>query len=118
MDKSMMPIMMVMMIIMIMGIMFTVQGVMMHNQVDVEEAKFHELQAQYWSISKAERDAAPTGSALNQQLVELKQFPSELMSLKLIGVGKILTGIFVVLFGILIALMIMPKRLGKMMMKS
>ncbi len=85
----------------------------MQSQVTGQEAAFHQLQESYFSISKSERDAAETGSAVNSQLVEIQNFPSELLRLKLVGVGKILTGIYILLFGILIALIMMPSRLGK-----
>lgn len=110
---KMKPIMIVMMLLMIISIVFTAKGVIMHKQVSVEEAKFHELQNDYFSISKATRDSAADNSALSSQLVEIKNFPSELLRLKLVGVGKILTGIFILLFGILMALMMMPGKLGK-----
>lgn len=110
-DKKMI-MMLLMVLIGIVSIVFAVQGVMMHRQVSVEEAEFHAKQSAYFSQSKAVRDAAATGSALNQQLVEIQQTPSELLRLKLVGVGKILTGIFILLLGILIALVMMPIRLG------
>lgn len=115
--KNMSPIMLVMLIIVVAGIVYALQGVNMQNQVAVEEAKFHELQRDYFSNTKQVRDAAATGSELSQQLVEIQNFPSELLRLKLVGVGKILTGIFILLFGILIALMLMPTRLGKILYK-
>ncbi len=40
-------------------------------------------------------------------------YPSELLRLKLVGIGKILTGIFILLLEILMALVMMPMRLGK-----
>jgi len=123
--KQMMPILMIVGIITIAGVVYLFQGVSMQNQVPVEEAKFHALQADYWIQSKADRDAAATGSELNQQLVRLQQYPSELMELKLVGIGKILTGIFALLFVIGIFLFMMPIRLAmiqkagmEMMMKQ
>jgi len=109
------PIMILMMLIMLFSLVFAVWGIQMHAQVNSQEAEFHRLNAEYWDLSKAEREAAPTGSELNQQLVEIQNFPSELLRLKLIGVGKILTGIYVLLFGILIALIMMPMRLAQFM---
>jgi len=105
-----------MMIIMLISLVFAYQGIMMQGKVASEEQKFHDLQANYWILDKATRDAAEVGSDLNKQLVDIKNYPSTLMELKLIGVGKILTGIYVLLFGILIALIMMPIRLGKLMM--
>lgn len=105
--------MIVMVLIVIVAIVFAWQGIAMHNEVVIEEASFHQMQGEYFSQSKAIRDGAATGSQLNQDLVSIQNYPSELLRLKLVGVGKILTGIFVLLFGILIALMMMPGKLGK-----
>jgi len=110
--------MLMMMLIMIVSLVYAFQGVMMQGKVAGEEKKFHDLQASYWNIDKETRDAAKVGSDLNKQLVDIKNYPSTLMELKLVGVGKILTGIYVLLFGILIALIMMPIRLGKMIMMN
>jgi hypothetical protein len=114
MDKKMMPMMMVMLIIVIASVVFAWQGVIMHQQVQVEEQKFHQLQTSYYLQSKAVRDGAESNSQLNQDLAQIQNYPSELLRLKLVGVGKILTGIFILLFGILLALIMMPVRLGKL----
>lgn len=111
-------IMIIMLIIVIASLFFAYQGVSMHNQVAVEEEKFHALQESYFSNSKAVRDAAESGSQLTKDLVAIANYPSTLLELKLVGIGKILTGIFIVLFCILLALIIMPKRLGAMIMQS
>lgn len=112
-EKKMVPVLIVMIIMILISIWFMVQGLMMEMQVPVEEKAFNDLQAQYWTIDKATRDAAPTGSELNQQLVQIQQYPSQLLTLKLVGIAFILSGIFILLLGILIALMMMPGRLGK-----
>ena len=104
--------------IIITSLYFVGQGVSMHNSVAIEEAKFHALQTQYFTLAKAERESAPTGSALTAQLVEISNYPSELLRLKLVGVGKILTGIFVMLLGIFLALLVMPMRLAMLMKKN
>lgn len=111
--KKMMPMMIVMLIIVILSIAYAFAGIIMHKQVNTEEAKFHALQDSYFSQSKIIRDSAETDSSLNADLVSIKNYPSELLRLKLVGVGKILTGIFILLLGILIALIMMPVRLGK-----
>lgn len=105
--------MIVMAIIIVIAFVYGVQGVLMHEKVSTEEAKFHAAQEDYFLNSKATRDSAPTGSELNQDLVEIQNYPSELLRLKLVGVGKILTGIFLLLLGILMALVMMPKRLSE-----
>ena len=116
MDKKM--IMAVMVLIIIVSLVFAIQGVLMHNQVNAKEDKFHAAQDAYFSLDKATRDSAPANSALNKQLVEIQQTPSELLRLKLVGVGKILTGIYALLLGILIALLIMPVRLGMIIKRN
>ncbi|HEX9721837.1 MAG TPA: hypothetical protein VGA53_01090 [Candidatus Paceibacterota bacterium] len=116
--KQMMPILLVVMIVTIAGIVYLFQGVSMQQQVAVEEPKFHALQQEYFIINKAEREAAPTGSELNQKLVDIQNYPSELLRLKLVGIGKILTGIFALLFVIGIFLFMMPVRLAQMMKRQ
>lgn len=107
---------MIVMIILVLGALFFAwQGSSMHRDVAIQEAAFHELQREYFLQSKVVRDAAETGSALNEQLVQIANYPSELLTLKLVGVGTILLGIFFLLLGILIALMIMPVRLKALM---
>jgi len=109
---------MVMMILMIASLVFAWQGVAMHTQVTVEEDRFHALQESYFSNSKAVRDGAASNSQLTQDLVTIQNYPSTLLQLKLVGVGKILTGIYVLLFGILIALIMMPIRLKKLLQQN
>jgi len=110
--KRMLP-MIVMVAIMVISLVFVVQGVTMHVKVAGEEETFHATLDEYYSLDKATRDSAPADSELNKKLVNIQQSPSELLKLKLVGVGKILTGIFTLLFGILIALIMMPIKLGK-----
>lgn len=112
------PIMAVMMMIMLVSLIFAVQGIGMHLKVSSEEAKFHELQDKYFTLSKEARDTAETDSSLNKQLAEIQNYPSELLRLKLVGVGRILTGIYILLFGILIALVMMPARLASIIGKK
>ncbi|MEK7614005.1 MAG: hypothetical protein AAB439_03990 [Patescibacteria group bacterium] len=112
--KQMMVPLTVLAILIISALSFAWQGIAMHNQVVVEEAKFHALQQDYFILSKAEREAAPSGSPLNQTLVQIQNYPSTLLELKLVGVGKILTGILSALFAIAFLLFMMPIRLGKM----
>lgn len=111
----MMPIMLVLVVV---ATFYAVQGIKMHEEVSVQEEIFHALQDDYYTIEKSDRDTATTGSELNEQLVEIQQYPSELLRLKLVGVGKILTGIFILLFGILLALISMPSRLAMEIQKK
>jgi predicted PurR-regulated permease PerM len=113
--KSMMAPMSVLLILIVAALAFAWQGISMHKQVSIEEQKFHELQSEYFSLSKVEREAAPSGSPLTQQLVQIQNYPSSLMELKLVGVGKILTGILASLLAIVFLLFMMPIRLAKLM---
>ena len=58
-----------------------------------------------------------TSFATDKQQIHIirtaSQDDSTLLELKLVGVGNILTGIYALLFGILIALVMMPMKLGK-----
>jgi len=116
--KSMMMPMLILLILVVGSISFAWQGVSLQNQVGVEEPKFHALQQEYFIMSKVEREAAVTGSELNQKLVQIQNYPSELLRLKLVGVGKILTGIFLSLLAIVFLLFMMPARLAKLMKES
>lgn len=116
--KSMMVPLAILAGLVVASIVFAWQGIGMHRRVAVEEATFHELQRSYFTLSKSERDSASTGSELNQQLVQIQNYPSELLRLKLVGVGKILTGIFLTLLAIVFLLFMMPIRLGKLMRES
>ncbi len=115
MNKPMKPIMMILIIV---SLLFAGQGIYMHKEVSRQEAALHETQAQYFGENtKAQRDSAAANSELSGQLVDIKNAPSELLRLKLVGVGKILSGIYLLLLGILMALMSMPKRLSEVMKK-
>lgn len=116
--KSMMVPLLVLAVLVISSLAYAWQGIVMHQQVVVEEAKFHALQQDYFIINKAERESAPTGSTLNQNLVEIQNYPSTLLELKLVGIGKILTGILAALLAILFLLFMMPFRLAKLIKAS
>lgn len=110
--------MIIMVVIVILSIVYAGIGLGMHAEVLVQEDQFHAANQAYWSIDKVTRESAVTGSDLTQQLVEIKNWPSELLRLKLVGVGRILTGIFLLLLGILMALVMMPVRLHHLMEMS
>ncbi|MFQ5406351.1 MAG: FG-GAP repeat protein [Candidatus Micrarchaeia archaeon] len=105
-------------VIVLASLFFAWQGADMHHQVGEEEDMFHALQNAYFSQSKATRDSAPANSALTNQLVEIQNYPSTLLELKLVGIGRILTGIFIVLLGILMALVMMPMRMSQLMQQK
>lgn len=112
--KKMLPMMFVMMVIVATAATFVYQGVSKQNQVAETEATFHALQTDLLTnYTKADRDNADTGSELAQKQADAANYPSTLLELKLVGVGKILTGIAFLLAGILMSLIIMPVRLGR-----
>lgn len=104
----------VIVVIVIAAIYFVGVGVVMQSEVALKEARLHEIQAEYFGTPKSIRDSAAAGSILLDQLVEIQQTPSQLLELKLVGIGKILTGISLLLLGIMIALVLMPIRLARM----
>ncbi len=108
------PMMIVMALIMLISLVFAFQGFSMHTKAEAKESKFHELQTNYFKLDKETRDSAETNSELNAQLGSIMNYPSELLRLKLVGIGKILIGIYILLLGILIALVTMVFKLGKM----
>ena len=116
--KSMMIPMLVLLILIISALSFAWQGIGLHNKVSVEEAKFHALQNEYFTLSKVERESAQTGSELSQKLAQIQNYPSELLRLKLVGIGKILTGILSALLAIVFLLFMMPIRLAKLMKEN
>ena len=109
--------MLAMLILVIVAVLFVGQGIAMHAAVPRAEAQFHSELESYYSQSKSVRDAAPTDSELANQFVRIQKAPSMLMEMKLVGVGKMLSGIALLLLAILLALMRMPMRLS-MIMKS
>ncbi|HIE54104.1 MAG TPA: hypothetical protein EYP90_02795 [Chromatiaceae bacterium] len=95
--------------VMLLGMLFVLLGAAMHvAAVIMEFTQLAPLQEAYWSISEAERGAAPSGSPLTQMRVELEKFPPKLMTLKLVGIGSILIGIFTMLLGLFKAMSAMP----------
>ena len=107
----------VMLFLVVGGFYVTYLGVSLHMDVGPAEAAHHQHIEEYYSQAKSIRDGATTGSDLNKQLVEIQKAPSQLLTLKLLGVGKILTGIFMILLAILMALVMMPVRLGAFLKK-
>lgn len=80
----------------------------MHGRASVEQAKFHELQTEYYSVALEDREAAGSNSPLSQKLVTIQNYPSELQRLEMVGIGRMLTGIFVLLFGVMVVLVVRP----------
>ena len=98
------------------GVLFVLIGFLMHlSAVYLEFSEFAPLQEKYWTLDKATRDSAATGSDTAMMLVQIEQFPPKLMTLKLVGIGCLLIGIFISLISIFGALTMMPKKLSAAM---
>lgn len=78
----------------------------------LEFTKFAPLLEELVALPKPVVDTAPPGSEIAAMKVQAAKFPPLLLTLKLVGIASILTGIFVLLFVIIQALKIMPVRLG------
>ena len=99
-------------IVVLIAYLFLLVGVVFHvTAFTLEFTKFTPLLDDVAGLPKAEVDNAPVGSELSMKKIEIAKFPPKLMTLKLVGVGSILTGIFLLLFVIIQALKIMPVRL-------
>ncbi len=92
---------------------FVLVGIILHITAWVQEfTVFQPLVQDYWSVDKATRDAATSGSELANQLAEIQGFPAKLMTFKLVGVGSVLTGIWISLFVIAKRIGMLPVRLA------
>ena len=100
--------------VILLAFLFLLVGIVLHvTAFSLEFGKFAPLLDDYYGQhSKAERDSAAAGSELALEQAEITKFPPKLMTFKLVGMGSILTGIFLLLFIIIQALKIMPIRLG------
>ena len=103
------------MMLMVAGL-FVLLGIILHIIAWVQDLNtFQPLVNEYWSVAKATRDSAATGSELANQLATIQGFPAKLMLFKLVGIGSILVGIWLVLFVIAKRLAMMPMRLAQIM---
>jgi hypothetical protein len=103
---------MVNMMLMIAAI-FVIVGIILHITAwTLEFNQFQPLLEEYWTVDKATRDAAASGSELNQKLAQIQQFPPKLMTLKLVGIGSVLVGIWLALFVIARRIGMLPVRLA------
>ncbi len=98
--------------VVLLAFLFLIVGIVFHvTAFTLEFKSFVPLLNDVAGLPKAEVDNAPVGSDLSLKKIEIAKFPPKLMTLKLVGVGSILTGIFLLLFVIIQALKIMPVRL-------
>jgi hypothetical protein len=86
------------------------------NAFRLEFTEFAPLLDELMPIQAPLIDEADPGSRLAMLKTEAAKFPPKLMTFKLVGIGSILTGIWILLFGIIQALKEMPPR-AKMFLK-
>jgi len=87
------------------------------NAFRLEFTEFTPILDELIPIQKPLVDEAESGSRLAILKTEAAKFPPKLMTFKLVGIGAILTGIWILLFGIIQALKDMPIR-AKMFLKQ
>ncbi len=87
------------------------------NAFRLEFTEFTPILEELMPIQKPIVDEAEPGSHLTLLKTEAAKFPPKLMTFKLVGIGAILTGIWILLFGIIQALKEMPIR-AKMFLKQ
>jgi len=93
-------------------------GVAFHLTVfRLEFTEFAPLLDELAPIQKPIVDEADPSSHLAKLKTEAAKFPPKLMTFKLVGIGSILAGIWILLFGIIQALKEMPTR-AKMFLKQ
>jgi uncharacterized membrane protein YccF (DUF307 family) len=80
------------------------------NAFRLEFTEFTPILEELIPIQKPLVDEADPGSRLAMLKTEAAKFPPKLMTFKLVGIGSILTGIWILLFGIIQALKEMPVR--------
>jgi hypothetical protein len=86
------------------------------NAFRLEFTKFTPLLDELMPVQAPLIDEADPGSRLAMLKTDAAKFPPKLMTFKLVGIGSILTGIWILLFGIIQALKEMPTR-AKMFLK-
>jgi len=75
----------------------------------LEETQLVPLSTEYFSDhTKAERDSAPAGSKLSQDLASIETLKPTILTMKLVGIATLLFGILIALLGILRMLSLMP----------
>ncbi|MBI4392760.1 MAG: hypothetical protein HY556_03045 [Euryarchaeota archaeon] len=99
--------------VIMLGFLFLLIGLVMQaTALSLEFNQFAPLLDKYAGIPKNEFDNAPLGSDISDAKIEIAKFPPKLFTLKLVGIGMILVGIFLNLFVITQGLRVMPLRLS------
>lgn len=103
----------------LLGILFVVIGAILQvTAFTLEFKKFAPVLDEIGPLQKDVVDNADPGSRIAMLKTEAAKFPPKLMTFKLVGVGSILIGIFIMLFNILQGLRVMPLRLAKVMQQN
>jgi hypothetical protein len=102
--------------ILMIAALFVILGIILHVTAWIKDfTVFQPLLEEYWTVDKATRDAAKSGSDLANKLSQIQQFPPKLMLFKLVGIGSILVGIWLALFVIARRMGMLPMRLASIL---
>jgi len=95
------------------ALLFMLTGVFLQSTAfNLEFKEFTPILEELKPLQKSVVDNADPSSRIAMLKTEAAKFPAKLLTFKLVGVGAILTGIWILLFVILQALKIMPLRLA------
>jgi len=96
------------------ALLFMLTGVFLQSTAfNLEFKEFTPVLEELKPLQKSVVDNADPSSRIAMLKTEAAKFPAKLLTFKLVGIGAILTGIWILLFVILQALKIMPLRLAK-----
>ena len=98
------------------GMLFVFVGAVLQvSAFTLEFTKFAPLLDELKPLQKSVVDEADPGSRIAMLKTEAAKFPPKLTTFKLVGIGSILIGVFMMLFVIVQALKVMPHRIAKML---
>lgn len=101
------------------AMLFLITGVVLQSTAfNLEFTEFTPILEELKPLQKSVVDNADPESRIANLKTDAAKFPAKLLTFKLVGVGAILTGIWILLFVILQALKIMPLRLAKVIAES
>jgi beta-lactamase regulating signal transducer with metallopeptidase domain len=106
-------------ILILIAMIFLLTGIVLQSTAfNLEFNEFTPILEELKPLQKSVVDTADPASRVAMLKTEAAKFPPKLLTFKLVGVGAILTGIWIVLFVILQALKTMPLRLAKVIAES
>ncbi|MBI2342635.1 MAG: hypothetical protein HYU98_07900 [Deltaproteobacteria bacterium] len=98
------------------GILFIMIGAVLQVSAFILEfTKFTPILDELMPLQKSVADNADPASRIAMLKTEAAKFPPKLMTFKLVGIGSILMGVFIMLLVIVQALRVMPLRISKVL---